>query len=396
MPITDSESLEVQLYRLLSEPIEAAKERASTAFDQEMEPFGNKLVLFGVGNMGRRVLACLRQDGIEPLALSDNQKDSWGKTIDGLPVLPPEEAVRRHGCEAAFVVTIYNGHHSFPDTRRQLLSLGCARVISVVPLRWKYHETFLPYFRDDLPHKVLLQVAAIREAFHVWSDEASRREFVAQVCWRLHGHFDVLGNPLLVREYFPEDLFQFTSDEFFVDVGAYDGDTVKEFIGIQGTGFRRVLAIEPDPENFRTLSDYLSNLPACVRGKIEAIPAAVGDRTCRLRFAAGEGVSSAVSSCGMIEVDCIRLDDLLREQRPTYIKMDIEGAEPEAIDGCRRVLCEDRPLLAACVYHAQDHLWRIPLAISRISPRYRFFLRCYMPECWDTVCYAVPAERALT
>ena len=95
-----------------------------------------------------------------------------------------------------------------------------------------------------------------------------------------------------------------------------------------------------------------------------------------------------------MEVECVRLDDLLARSRPTYIKMDIEGAEPDAIQGCQRVLRENRPVLAACVYHAQDHLWTIPRAVHRIVPDYKLFLRPHMPECWDTVCYAIPPERA--
>src|SRR5215471_1645320 len=81
-------SLQAQLRDLLSEPIDTAKERARIAFDSEVRPFNNRFVLFGAGNTGRRILARMRQDGIEPLAFSDNQSANWGKTIDGLEVLP--------------------------------------------------------------------------------------------------------------------------------------------------------------------------------------------------------------------------------------------------------------------------------------------------------------------
>jgi len=273
--------------------------------------------------------------------------------------------------------------------------LGCDNVVSVLQLRWKYHETFLPCFRDDLPHKVLLQGDSIQEAFRLWSDDESRREYVAQVAWRLHADFDVLGHAELCSQYFPPKLFQLTDDEFFVDVGAYDGDTLREFLALQGEGFRRVLALEPDPENFRRLFGCLSSLPTTLRGKIEARACAAGNRAGRLRFAAGHGTSSAISDQGSVEVDCIRLDDLLAGSRPTYIKMDLEGAEPDAIQGCQRVLREDRPVLAACVYHAQDHLWNIALAIHHLVPDYQLFLRPHMPECWETVCYAVPPHRLI-
>src|SRR5215471_17640199 len=123
-------TLEDSLDALLRESPEAAKERAASTFDNEAAPFDKRFVLFGSGNMGRRVLARLRQDGIEPLAFSDNQSSQWGKAIDGLDILAPRDAVARFGSDAVFVVTIYNNRHSFPDTRTQLLNLGCRKVIS--------------------------------------------------------------------------------------------------------------------------------------------------------------------------------------------------------------------------------------------------------------------------
>jgi FkbM family methyltransferase len=390
---TSNASLAQWLDELLSESVESAKERARATFDAEIAPFQKRIVLLGAGNMGRQVLACLRQDGIEPLAFSDNNSGQWGKTIDGLDILPPKEAALRYGSNAAFVVTIYNNRHSFPDTRNQLTALGCKKVISVISLRWKYHERFLPYYRDDLPYKVLLQGQPIREAFEIWTDEASRREFVAQVAWRLDGNFDPLGTPDFEGGYFPRDVARFTQDEFFVDIGAYDGDTIQRFLDVLGHDFRRILALEPDHQNFDLLTRYVAKLPERLASKITPLPLAASNRNCRLRFMEGAGTSAALSEGGSVEVEAIRLDDLLSEDHPTYIKMDIEGAELDAIEGCRRIIAEDRPMLAICAYHVQDHLWKIPNLVNRIGSRNDFFLRPHMHECWETVVYVIPQER---
>jgi len=386
--------LETELEALLSEPVERAKERAGSTFDEQLSPYGRKVVLFGAGNMGRQVLARLRQDGIEPQAFADNTRKNWGTQVDGVPVLPPAEAAGRYGQEAQFIVTIYNHDHSFPDTKRQLTALGCASTVSIIPLRWKYHETFLPYYRDDLPHKVLEHGDAIREGFALWADEASRREYVAQVNWRLHGNFEVLGPLSGKAAYFPEDeTFRLTAKETFVDVGAYDGDTLAHFLALRAKDFHRVLALEPDPINFEKLNAYVASLPETIRSRIETKPLAAGAQPGRLRFDSGQGTSSSLSQKGSVEVECCRLDDLFAAQVPTYIKMDIEGAELDAIHGARLTLREKQPILAACVYHVQDHLWQVPLAILESNPDYHFFLRPYMAECWETVCYAVPPKR---
>ena len=393
MGTSTSASSQAELGLLLNESVAHAQNRARIAFDSQTEACRNKFVLFGAGNIGRRVLARLREDGVEPLAFADNQNEKWGTMIEGLPVLPPAEAADRHGREAAFIVTIYNREHSFAETRLQLESLGCAKVVSVIPFRWKHPASFLPYYRDDLPHKVLLQAEAVRDAFHLWTDETSRREYVAQVRWRLQGDSGVLSRPVSGEQYFPEGLFHLNRAEVFVDVGAYDGDTIRAFRSIQGDAFERIIALEPDPENFRKLKAYVEAQPSEFQRRIEFYPFAAGREAGYLRFAGGEGEGSALREAGSHEVQSIRLDDLLTPWRPSYIKMDVEGAELDAIAGCERVLSEKQPVVAACAYHAQDHLWKVPLAVRRRNPRYAFFLRPHMEECWDTVCYAVPTHR---
>ena len=105
--------------------------------------------------------------------------------------------------------------------------------------------------------------------------------------------------------------------------------------------------------------------------------------------------SSSISSNGTIEVNVAPLDELLQSVSPSYIKMDIEGAEPEALEGAAGIIRKNLPILAISVYHHFDHLWRLPLLIQSLSQRYRFFLRPHGVEAFDLVCYAVPTGRLI-
>jgi hypothetical protein len=87
------------------------------------------------------------------------------------------------------------------------------------------------------------------------------------------------------------------------------------------------------------------------------------------------------------------LDSVLGDSNPTYIKMDIEGAELDAISGGMKVLGRGRAIWAVCVYHKPADLWQLPLVLSQNSQGYSFFLRKHLKEFWDTVCYAIPQER---
>ena len=113
-----------------------------------------------------------------------------------------------------------------------------------------------------------------------------------------------------------------------------------------------------------------------------------------VRFAA-TGQPNSAAGAGDIPVPVVRLDDALSDVSPTYIKMDIEGAEPGTLAGAGSILQRDAPVLTVCAYHVQDHLWKLPGLIHSLNPEYRIFLRPHIQQVEDLVCYAVPPQRSL-
>ena len=122
---------------------------------------------------------------------------------------------------------------------------------------------------------MLERKADVLRALPLWEDEASREEYVAQIRFRLDADFDGLSHPVQHPQYFPADLFAWSDDEWVVDAGAYDGDTIKTIVRLYGDRFRRVLALEPDPANFAKLQQVVESLPQSTRGKIECRQLAV-------------------------------------------------------------------------------------------------------------------------
>jgi FkbM family methyltransferase len=376
---------------------------APTARDAEAREFdrmsgGRPIVLMGAGGLGRRALGGLRTHGVEPLAFVDNGAGRDGTLVDGVRVLSAAAAAREYGRSAAFVVTIWgaNRPHRFAQSRDQLRALGCDVVIPFPPLFWKYADTLLPFYLQDLPSRVLEQREDVRRGLDVWEDAASQAEYLAQVRFRLDADFDGLPHPVQHPQYFPSDLFAWSDDEWIFDGGAYDGDTIRALSAIHGGRFGHLLAAEPDPANFEKLMTTVADLPRDIRERVELRQVALGSESRTLHFAATGTASSATrteASAGTIAVQAATIDALVGGRRPTFIKLDIEGFEIDALRGGRETIRRDGPVLAVCVYHLQDHLWKIPLMLRGWRADYAFFLRPHNEEGWDLVCYAVPRAR---
>jgi len=384
--------LKEQLKFLLSESVASAEERELSTFDDQLALCRGQVVLYGCGSMGMKVLHCLRLHGIEPLAVVDGNPRFCGKSWAGLSILSLAEAVERYGNQAGFLITVYNPTNPFLEIYRQLHIAGCHLVFSLVPLRWKFHQEFLPFLRDDLPHKVLLEQERVFMGYDVFSDDFSRREYVAQVLWRLHADYEQLPSPQTENEYFPDDLFTIKNDWVFVDIGAYDGDTIAIFLKKCHSNYRKIIAIEPDPGNFQKLMAYINALPEKLQQKIYPLPYAAASHAGQIRFRSGKNEQSSIDNAGEMVVEGRTLDELAFSEVPDYIKIDAEGAELDILLGAQRILNGKRPIVAACAYHFQNHLWEVPLALYSHCDRYHLYIRAHRSDCWDTVCYAVPFE----
>jgi FkbM family methyltransferase len=362
-----------------------ARERET--FDRLTSPLSDSIVLFGAGHLGKYIATGLLKAGVRIRAFADNNPKLWGTEVRGFPVLEPSEAARQYGDKAAFVVTIYHGS----SARRQLHDLGCRVVSSFVPLCWKYGDVFIPESGLDYPHLIRDREKDIRACFDILSDDASRRELLDQLRFRYWLDSDSMSPSRTPAEtYF---LVPARKDEVFADCGALDGDSIRAFIQHSGGNFKHVIGFEPDPNSNRLLREFMATLPEPMRSHATAFPYAVGSRNEWVEFNVTSSAASKISSGGSAKVECHRLSDVPWPQKPTFVKMDIEGAEPDALIGGRELFASELPVLAICVYHRSQHLWEIPSYIRSISSEYEIFLRRYAEDCWELVCYAVPRQR---
>ncbi len=171
-------------------------------------------------------------------------------------------------------------------------------------------------------------------------------------------------------------------DEVIVDAGAFDGDTAMQFHRLSGGAYGRIHCFEPDPANFAALRAATAALP-----RVTAHQAGLWSSSGRLAFDGGGTHGSRVAEDGSSSIAVVALDDR-PDLAPSFIKMDIEGAELPALLGARRTIATRRPKLALSAYHRPEDLFALPAAITALRPDYSLRLRHHSDGLFDTVLYA--------
>ncbi|WP_051685583.1 FkbM family methyltransferase [Clostridium sp. KNHs205] len=188
------------------------------------------------------------------------------------------------------------------------------------------------------------------------------------------------------------DFFVPHQNESFVDAGCWDGGTAYRFAGWCGQlGYNKIFSFEPDKKSYEICKVTLQGLRNC-----SIYPYGLSDKTKSVSFIANGNEDARIIRLGenilkndKIEtIDCVALDELLSGEEITFIKMDIEGAEYDAIVGATKIITEQKPRLAVSVYHNAKHFIEIPRLLLELRPDYRIWMRQYSLLSNETILYA--------
>jgi FkbM family methyltransferase len=197
-------------------------------------------------------------------------------------------------------------------------------------------------------------------------------------------------------EYFPSDIpiLDNLNDINFIDCGAYTGDTIEELMK-QSDNVKTTISFEPDSKNLESLEKNFTLLSEKNKETNFFIyPAGVYSSNKILKFS-NNGIASSASlvDSSNIQVPVVSLDTVILNSDPNFIKMDIEGAEKEALLGAEKTIKKHKPNLAICLYHKPEDLWELPLLINKIEPSYEMYIRVHEDMCLSTVLYCISKEK---
>jgi FkbM family methyltransferase len=174
----------------------------------------------------------------------------------------------------------------------------------------------------------------------------------------------------------------------YIDCGAANGETFSmlEKINIES---EILVMFEPDNKTFSKLKNIIKSKINNFNGNIFLYPCAVYSSTELVNFDNSGTAGSCISKLADNKIQGIALDDVIVNLDPTFIKMDIEGSEYEALLGAKETICRSKPDLAICVYHSINHIWDIPLLINSWNLNYKFYLRSHNIYGMNIVLYAI-------
>ena len=327
----------------------------------KLQRLNRPLVLYGMGNGAEAMIRQLAKYGLAPSGFFASDDFVRGQSFLGFPVLTFSQAKERF---PDMVVLVAFGTQR-PEVIQNILSLEAEVYAPEVPVAG--NEVFtLAYARENRK--------AIEAAYALLADDRSRRVFEELIAYKLDGEI----RHLLACESERDELYallSFHNRERYLDLGAYNGDTVLEFIQ-QNREWESITAVEPDAKNFRKLMKNTAGIE-----NITCIQAVAGDTCGIAHFSSFGGRNSRPGNGG--QVPAITVDSL---KKPfSFIKMDVEGGEAAVLQGARETIRNDRPKMLVAAYHRSGDLFSLPLTVHRLNPNYKIYLRHqrYIPA-WDT------------
>ncbi len=361
---------------------------------KEIQKYLQKILIYGAGSSGIAFLYALKKVGIEPLYFVDSDKSKEGTKCEGLSVISPEQILAKAGQDALVIVCINTdgrrycksfaetlragGHHGVYDKLRQC---GCKNIIDYTYFR-RCHELFKDekYNAPSCSDAYLMEhhEQDIAQVYNYMEDALSKEIFEKITRFRLLD--DSIEVPTIAQEkqYFEYGFYEKRIDETFIDCGAFNGISLKTFLKENDYKFEAYYGMEPDPFNYKKLKEYIGTLPEDVQKKLHITEKAAWKDDKGRNLYALHGPGSFLADIGKVNVETIMIDEMLNGKRASYIKMNIEGSEKEALLGAKQTIQTYKPRLAIAGYHKTDDFWKIPLIIKNYRRDYKIYLRSYM------------------
>ena len=294
-------------------------------------------------------------------------------------------------------IVIFINTDIYPSLPMTLYSLGFKNIYTIrnllknlLPIEILTKQKFDEFELNRLNYSFTTsEIANIITLYNLLEDEKSKNVFIDILKFKLTEDYfyTISAKDKASLQYFDKEVINISDDEVFIDCGGYNGDTIASFLKFTNGKFKHIYSYEPEEINFKKLNDYISSLES--KDKITTIKAGVYYKNKTFYLSGQSSATTCTETITDKKAEVISIDESINHI-PTFIKMDIESFEIQALLGAIKNIKEHKPKLAICIYHKFDDLWNIPLLLKQWLPDYKFKMRHYGSTQEETVIYAIP------
>lgn len=380
------------------------------------------VVLYGAGSAGKELFECLQMHKVNVVCFCDQNEDLIGTTLFDIPVISFDALKVLH--KDSIIIIASNNYKN--EIKNKLKKYKFSRIACVNNDEQFFYYLQFYKWRYELD-ELLINLERISLAYDCFSDEKSKLLFIKRIAlltsyadyYLFNQYIIEFGDQVNIAKrsdfkvseytenfesylYFNNDVLNLSDGDVLLDAGAFDGDSAIEFISAchrNRVNYQHVYCVEADVDNYKKLK---KNTKAYDR--LTCISIGLWSKSAKLRFATSKSmfISEARIVDGIIEmnnnqqnvqdgdeyIDAVSIDNKFSDKKISFIKMDIEGSEVEAIKGARKTIKKYKPKLAISVYHKKTDIYEIPLLIQEICPEYKFYLRHFSTHLSETVLLA--------
>lgn len=337
--------------------------------DRELEDilYNKKLLLYGIGNQFKESYKLFKE---KKISLFDSDPQKWGKRMYGHIIHSPKEMDWHLDDETGIIITSINQQYEIATMLIDKID-GSAGRIFMYTSPWYESKIYKNRAINDNWNKII-------NISSMLADRDSQQYYMnAIMARRERNPLRLCPNPnsIVIGEY--GDKVNLKRGDSIIDCGAYTGDTAELYMK-RLNGECKVYAIEPYEENYKMLKRRIDG--ESWQNKVKAFNCAVGGRVAKTIITYNEGdfgmAINLSNECGeqKQEIFVETIDHLMEGRYTSYIKMDIEGEEKNALEGARETITRYAPRLMISGYHKIEDFWEIPEKIWSINGDYKIYV----------------------
>jgi len=284
-------------------------------------------------------------------------------------------------------IILYTATGSPLEVKNKLDEMGYTHISYLALCKYSTLDLVHPPFIMDFQDDFLNNRDQYEKIYSLLCDEKSKKVFEKVINFKISFDYNFMDGFTnnYEEQYFDKELIPCIEKVSFLDGGGYVGDTLPTIIK-KFPDFKKIYCIEPNNLHIgiakRNFEQYEN---------IEFINCGLGKKR---EFSNIEETIQNNCSHDYQAVDIDTIDNMI-DERVDFIKMDIEGAEQDAIDGAKITIEKYTPILAICVYHKAEDWYKIPQKVLDINSNYKIYLRHYMEGIFETVMYFIPTKKKL-